>query len=66
VEWRWLGFHPLQAVFIAVGAAVAVDAGHHPRRPTPGSPPRRSAMPRRGRHQPGPSAPEVTGDQGGS
>jgi hypothetical protein len=23
VEWRWLGFHPLQAVFMAVGAAVA-------------------------------------------
>jgi hypothetical protein len=22
VEWRWLGFHPLQAVFMAVGAAV--------------------------------------------
>ena len=23
VEWRWLGFHPLQAVFMAVGAGVA-------------------------------------------
>jgi hypothetical protein len=23
VEWRWLGFHPLQAVFMGVGAAVA-------------------------------------------
>jgi hypothetical protein len=22
VEWRWLGFHPLQAVFMGVGAAV--------------------------------------------
>jgi hypothetical protein len=22
VEWKWLGFHPLQAVFMAVGAAV--------------------------------------------
>jgi len=22
VEWRWLGFHPLQAVFMAVGAGV--------------------------------------------
>jgi hypothetical protein len=22
VEWRWLGFHPLQAIFMAVGAAV--------------------------------------------
>jgi hypothetical protein len=30
VEWRWLGFHPLQAVFMAVGAGVvglAVSAG---------------------------------------
>lgn len=23
VEWRWLGFHPLQAVFMVVGAGVA-------------------------------------------
>jgi hypothetical protein len=30
VEWRWLGFHPLQAVFMGVGAGVvslAVSAG---------------------------------------
>jgi hypothetical protein len=26
VEWRWLGFHPLQAVFMAVGAAVITPA----------------------------------------
>ena len=26
VEWAWLGFHPLQAVFMGVGAAVAVMA----------------------------------------
>ncbi|BEP14117.1 hypothetical protein acdb102_24280 [Acidothermaceae bacterium B102] len=26
VEWRWLGFHPLQAVFMGVGAAVVVLA----------------------------------------
>jgi hypothetical protein len=26
VEWRWLGFHPLQAVFMAVGVGVAVLA----------------------------------------
>jgi len=32
VEWRWLGFHPLQAVFMAVGAGcvgLAVSAGNH-------------------------------------
>lgn len=31
-EWRWLGFHPLEAVFMAVGAGVvglAVSAGKH-------------------------------------
>jgi hypothetical protein len=30
VEWRWLGFHPLQAVFMVVGAAVVglAVAGH--------------------------------------
>lgn len=26
VEWRWLGFHPLQAAFIGVGAAVVALA----------------------------------------
>jgi hypothetical protein len=26
VEWRWLGFHPLQAVFMGVGAAVVALA----------------------------------------
>jgi hypothetical protein len=26
VEWRWLGFHPLQAVFVGVGAAVVALA----------------------------------------
>jgi hypothetical protein len=37
VEWRWLGFHPLQAVFIAVGIGVSglavragAFAGHRP------------------------------------
>ncbi|MDX6210514.1 MAG: hypothetical protein QOE24_2905 [Frankiales bacterium] len=26
VEWKWLGFHPLQAVFIAIGAGVVALA----------------------------------------
>jgi hypothetical protein len=26
VEWRWLGFHPLQGVFMGVGAAVVALA----------------------------------------
>jgi len=26
VEWRWIGFHPLQAVFMAVGAGVVLLA----------------------------------------
>ena len=26
VEWAWLGFHPLQALFMGVGAAVAIMA----------------------------------------
>lgn len=33
VEWAWLGFHPLQAVFMAVGAgviALAAAAGNPP------------------------------------
>jgi hypothetical protein len=33
-EWAWLGFHPLEAVFMAVGAGVAglaVAAGNPPR-----------------------------------
>jgi hypothetical protein len=35
VEWAWLGFHPLQVVFMAVGAGVvglAVAAGNAPAR----------------------------------
>lgn len=37
VEWFWLGFHPLQAVFMGVGAAVvvlAIGAGPSPSTPS--------------------------------
>ena len=35
VEWAWLGFHPLQAIFMGVGGAVVALAVRQPTGPGP-------------------------------